>query len=352
MLGMTRKRKVAVLGATGTVGQRFVSLLASHPWFTLSVLTGSARSAGRPYGDAARWQLASPLPPRAAALVVQETRPDLDAEIVFSALPADEATLAEQDLARGGQHVFSNASSHRMDSDVPLLVPEVNAPHAKALHAQRERRSWKGSLVTNPNCSAIHLVLALAPLHRTFGLERVIVHTMQAVSGAGYPGVASLDAIDNVVPFIDGEEEKIARESRKILGSFDGDAFREADIVISAHCNRVAVRDGHMETVSLALRETAALDDVLEALGSFRGPPQEYGLPSAPRCPVIVRTEADRPQPVLDRDAERGMASIVGRVREDAVLGFKFVVLGHNTIRGAAGASVLNAELLVAEGLI
>lgn len=351
-LSMTEKRNVAILGATGTVGQRFVSLLAEHPWFRLSALTGSERSVGKRYGDVVEWHLGGDLPDSARNIVVRATTAGIDAEIIFSALPASEADRVEEDFARAGHHVFSNARSHRMDPDVPLLVPEVNAAHAAVLPLQRKKRGWSGSLVTNPNCSTIHLVLALAPLHRAFEVDRLVVTTMQALSGAGYPGVASLDAVDNVVPYIEGEEEKMAAESRKILGDFSGGAFRDASFTLSAHCNRVSVRDGHTETVSLSFVRTPTRAEIVEALASFRGPPQERCLPTAPKRPVIVRDEANRPQPVLDRDAERGMASIVGRLREDPVLGWKFVVLGHNTIRGAAGASLLNAELLVAEGAV
>lgn len=352
MREMRQRRTVAVLGATGTVGQRFVSLLADHPWFRLTALTGSERSVGQRYSDAARWHIGAEIPAGARETVVQPTRAGLDAEIVFSALPAGEAAAVEEEFARAGHHVFSNARSHRMDADVPLLVPEVNPDHGKVLPLQRKDRRWSGSLVTNPNCSTIHLVLALAPLQLRFGIDRLVVTTMQALSGAGYPGVASLDALDNVVPFIDGEEEKMAAESRKILGTFDGRSFHDAELTLSAHCNRVAVRDGHLETVSLRLRREATAEEIVDALASFRGEPQERGLPTAPRCPVIVRTEPDRPQPILDREVENGMATVVGRVREDPVLGWKFVLLGHNTIRGAAGASVLNAELLVARGLV
>lgn len=349
---MKKKRKVAILGATGTVGQRFVSLLADHPWFEVAALTGSDRSAGKRYGEAVSWHLGGEVPEWARDLVVLKTRPELDAEIVFSALPASEATALEEKFARAGHHVFSNARSHRMDADVPLLVPEVNAAHVAVLPLQRKRRRWSGSLITNPNCSTIHLVLALAPLHRAFHIERLVVTTMQALSGAGYPGVASLDAVDNVVPYIEGEEEKMAMESRKILGAFENGQFRDAPFTLSAHCNRVSVRDGHTETVSLSFRRKPTREEIVEALCTFRGPPQERGLPTAPARPIVVRDEPNRPQPILDRDAERGMASVVGRIREDPVLGWKFVVLGHNTIRGAAGASLLNAELLVADGLV
>ncbi|CAN5137201.1 aspartate-semialdehyde dehydrogenase [soil metagenome] len=341
-----------MLGATGTVGQRFISLLAGHPWFELAAVTASDTRAGTRLGDAAAWRVPGGVPEGMADLVLEPTSPEIDADICFSALPNEAAEQHEAALAAAGHHVFSNVKTHRMDADVPLLIAEVNPHHAHALERQRQGRGWTGSLVTNGNCSAIHLALALAPLHRDFGIERVLVTTMQALSGAGYPGVASLDAMDNVVPYIGGEEEKIVEETRKFLGEWDGTAFVPADIVMSAHANRVSVRDGHTETVSLSLRGAPSVDDVKSSLRAFRGRPQELRLPSAPQHPVVVREEPDRPQPVLDRDAERGMASVVGRVREDPVLGHKFVVLGHNTIRGAAGASILNAELLLHEGCL
>jgi len=232
------------------------------------------------------------------------------------------------------------------------MIAEVNFDHVRALEKQRRDRGWTGSIVANGNCTAIHLTLALAPLHRDFGIERAVVTTMQALSGASYPGVPSLDALDNVVPYIGGEEEKVVAEANKFLGAWDGEAFIPAGIAMSVHCNRVSVRDGHTETVSLSLRGRPGVDDVKRSLRAFRGRPQDLGLPTAPARPIVVREEPDRPQPVLDRDVEKGMASTVGRIREDPVLGMKFVVLGHNTIRGAAGASVLNAELLVAEGCL
>ena len=347
-----KKRTVSVLGATGTVGQRFISLLAGHPWFDLVALTGSDRSVDKRFGDAVHWLLPTDMPDGVADMRVGPTDSAVDAEICFSALPTEAAAEHEAALAKAGHHVFTNASTHRMDADVPLLLAEVNFDHVRALEKQRRDRGWNGSIVANGNCTAIHLNLALAPLHRDFGIERAVVTTMQALSGASYPGVPSLDALDNVVPFIGGEEEKVVAETNKFLGSWDGSQFLPAGIAMSVHCNRVMVRDGHTETVSLSLRGSPGVDDVKASLRAFTGRPQELGLPMAPERPIVVRDEPDRPQAILDRDVEKGMATTVGRVREDAVLGTKFVLLGHNTIRGAAGASVLNAELLVAEGCI
>lgn len=275
----------------------------------------------------------------------------IESPIVFSALPGGVAGEIEEALAAEGKKVFTNARDHRMDPDVPLLIPEVNPDHARAIERQRQLRGWRdGFIVANPNCSTIHLVLALKPIYDAFGIEKGIVTTLQAASGAGYPGVPSLDLIDNVVPFISGEEEKIEAESRKILGTWADGAFQDAPLTLSAHCNRVPVRDGHMETVSLKLSRPATPSEIAEVLRSFRARPQELELPSAPRQPIVVLDQPDRPQPVLDRDAERGMASVVGRIRPCSVFDVRFVVLGHNTIRGAAGASVLNAELFYREG--
>jgi len=346
---MSQQRTVAVLGATGTVGQRFVSLLADHPWFKLAALTTSERGAGRRYADAVHWHLPEPMPLSVSNMTLETTRPDIGADLCFSALPTDAAEEHEAALAKAGHHVFSNASTHRMDADVPNLLAEVNFEHAKALAVQRQNRGWTGSIVTNGNCTAIHLTLAIAPLHRDFGIEQLVVTTMQSISGAGYPGVPSLDVLDNVVPYIAGEEEKVVEETLKHLGGWDGTAFTPARFPMSVHCNRVLVRDGHTETVSVRLKGAPGVDRVKASFRKFKGRPQELDLPSAPKHPIVVRDEQDRPQPLLDRDTERGMASSVGRIREDPVLGLKFVVVGHNTIRGAAGASVLNAELLVAE---
>ncbi len=342
---------VAVLGATGSVGQRFVQLLADHPWFRLSEVVASERSAGQRYREASDWRLSAEMPEEARDLVVKGYDASLESPVVFSALPGEVAEEIEQRMAREGRALFSNTSFHRMGADIPLLIPEVNPEHSAAIEVQRKNRGWSGFIVTNPNCSAIHLVLALKPLSDAFGIDALAVTTMQAVSGAGYPGVPSLDIIDNVVPFISTEEEKMTEETRKLLGGFDGQ-FRPADLVMSAHCNRVPVRDGHTECVSIRFRTEATPADAAAAMAAFQGRPQQLCLPSAPRRPVIVRQEPNRPQPILDRDAENGMATTVGRVRECALLGTKFVLLGHNTIRGAAGASILNAELFKVEGLL
>ncbi len=345
---------VAVLGATGMVGQRFIALLANHPWFHLVAVTGSDRRVGQRYGDAVAWRLpdAQPAP---AALDLPLLAPDADpqAEIVFSALPADEAQTIEMDLASRGHAVFSNASSHRMAEDVPLLIPEVNPDHSQMIPFQRQERGWSGMLVTNPNCSTIQIALALKPLDDAFGVRRMQVTTLQAISGAGYPGVASYDILDNAIPYIGQEEEKIVRETRKILGhATEGGAITPHEMAISAQCTRVAVREGHLACISVELGQSGVTSEqIVETMRAFRAEPQLRRLPSAPDPVIIVRDEADRPQPLRDRDAGRGMAITIGRVRPCEILGHKFIVLGHNTIRGAAGASLLNAELLVARGL-
>jgi aspartate-semialdehyde dehydrogenase len=350
---MQGKIRVGVLGATGAVGQRFVEALADHPWFELAALAASDASAGRPYGDACRWIVSSDMPSGVAGMMVHETAPSLDCELVFSALPGNLAGPVEEAFASAGYGVFSNASAHRQAPDVPLLIPEVNPGHLSLLKAQRARRGWgRGFIVTNPNCSAVMLTMALASLHATFGLRSVLVSTMQGLSGAGYPGVPSLDALDNVIPFIKGEEEKLSLEPRKMLGRLNGESVELAGFTVSAHCHRVPAREGHLEAVSLALDTPASPEEVLAAWRDWHPLPQQLGLPTAPQPPLVIRAEPDRPQTRLDRDAGRGMAVSVGRVRSCEVLDIKFVVLGHNTIRGAAGASVLNAELMVAQGMI
>jgi aspartate-semialdehyde dehydrogenase len=350
---MAKKVRVGVLGATGTVGQRFVELLVDHPWFELAALTASGASAGRRYADACRWQVSADVPARLADWIVQETAPGVECELVFSALPGEQAGAVEEAFAAAGYGVFSNASAHRQEADVPLLIPEVNPDHLSLVEVQRARRGWeRGFIVTNPNCSAVMLTLALAPLHAAFGLSKVMVTTMQGLSGAGYPGVPSLDALDNVIPFIGGEETKLASEPRKMLGQLKDGQVTPADFAVSAHCNRVPAREGHLEAVSAAFRHPITPDQVVEAWRAWRPVPQRLQLPSAPQPPLVVRQEPDRPQTRLDRDAGRGMAVSLGRVRPCEVLDIKFVVLGHNTIRGAAGASVLNAELALAQGVV
>lgn len=344
---------VAVLGATGTVGQRFVQLLAAHPWFEVRAVAASDRSVGRRYADACHWLLPTPLPEAVGRLVVQPTRPPLEPRLVFSALPSRAAGPVEEELARAGHIVCTNASAHRMDPDVPLLIPEVNADHTTLLPVQRERRGWPGAIVASANCSATQLALALKPLHEAFGLERVSVVTMQAVSGAGYPGVPSLDILGNVIPYIRGEEEKVEQEARKLLGRLEGEGVRDAPFVVSAQCNRVPVRDGHLACVSVGFaRSGVGVEQAVAALEEFRGPSEVADLPSSPARPVIVRREPDRPQPVLDREAGGGTAVSVGRVRPCPLFDLKFVLLGHNTLRGAAGGAIHNAELLVAQGWV
>jgi aspartate-semialdehyde dehydrogenase len=328
-----------------------VQLLADHPWFEVAEVVASDRSAGRPYAEAADWRLSADMPVAARNLTVKDYGDDITSPIAFSALPGEVAGEIEARLAKAGHAVLSNASTYRMDPDVPLVIADVNADHVRGIERQKANKGWSGYIITNGNCTAITLSLSLKPLHDAFGLESVIVTTMQALSGAGYPGVPSLDALDNVVPFISTEEEKLAEEARKFLGTYNG-AFELADFKVSASCNRVAVRDGHTEAVSVLLKNKATPEEAIEALESYRGRPQELNLPSAPPQPVVVRREQNRPQPFLDRDTNGGMSSVVGRVRPCEIFDLRYTVLGHNTLRGAAGASVLNAELLKAEGLL
>jgi len=340
---------VGVLGATGMVGQRFVERLAGHPWFEVTALAASDRSAGRRYAEACRWLLPTPMPEGVRDLVLSPLEPGLDCRLLFSALPVEVAGPAEEQFARAGYAVCSNASAHRLDADVPLLIPEVNPGHTALIPVQRQRRGWKGSIVTSANCVATELALALKPLQEAFGLRRVAVVTMQAVSGAGYPGVPALDILGNVIPFVGGEEEKVEQEPRKLLGTVQGDRVTEASFVVSAQCNRVPVRDGHTACVSVEFERRAEIGEVAEALQAFRGPPEVADLPSTPARPLLVCREPDRPQPIRDRDAGEGMAVTVGRLRPCPLFHVKFVLLGHNTVRGAAGGSIHNAELLVAE---
>jgi aspartate-semialdehyde dehydrogenase len=349
-MSMTRI-PVGVLGATGAVGQRFIQLLADHPWFEVAEVAASDRSAGKPYRDACTWRLPGEPAPQVAEQVVKGLGDAFRTKLLFSGLDSSVAGEAEEALAAKGHAVVSNSRNHRMDPDVPLLVPEINPDHLEILAAQR-RRTGGGYVLTNPNCSVVGLAMALAPLQRAFGLREVAVVTLQALSGAGYPGVPSLDSEDNVIPYIGDEEEKIELEPRKVLGRLKDGAFVPADFTVSASVHRVAVTDGHTMAVFLRLGKKASAADAREALASFRGEPQERRLPSAPERPVHVLMQPDRPQPRLDRDRERGMAVSVGRVREDALFDLKLEALVHNTIRGAAGAAILNAELLQARGLL
>ena len=338
---------VGVLGATGVVGQQFIARLARHPWFRATWLAASERSEGKGYASVAPWKLSAPIPDDIADKRVESCTPGRGPRVVFSALDASVAGDIEKAFAAAGHIVVSNARNYRMDPLVPLLIPEINADHLNILTQQRRDKGWQGAIVTNPNCSTIVLAMALAPL-RVFDLRAAIVSTMQAVSGAGYPGVASLDILGNVVPFIGGEEEKMETETLKILGTDGGRMPHPASV--SAHTNRVAVIDGHTMTVSADFASKPKIDDIIEALKAFRGKPQQLELPSAPNPPVVLASEPNRPQPRLDADRGDGMAVTVGRVRSCNVLHAKFVALGHNTVRGAAGAAILNAELMAAEG--
>ena len=350
---MSRKYRVGILGATGTVGQRFIQLLENHPQFELTALAASDRSQGKAYREACAWRLPGEMPECVRHLPVGPPAPPLDCEIVFSSLPGEIARETEESFARAGYAVISNSSALRMDEDVPLLIPEVNHEHLALLDAQRSKRGLeRGMIVTNPNCSTIMLALALAPLDARFQIEAVVATTLQALSGAGYPGVASLDITDNVLPFIGGEEEKIESETLKILGRLDGARVEPAPFKVSAQVHRVNVSDGHMAAVRVKLAREAEPEEVRDAFASFTSLPQELKLHTAPPRPVLVRDEQDRPQPRLDRDAGNGMSVTVGRIRRDSVLDYRFVALSHNTIRGAAGAAILNAELLAATGRI
>ena len=346
---MTKKYRVGILGATGTVGQRFLQLLEEHPQFDVAALAASGRSQGKTYAESCAWRLPGEMPASARDRLVEAPEPTLDCDLVFSSLPGDIAREVEGSFADAGYPVISNSSAYRMDEDVPLLIPEVNHEHLALLDKQRAAHAdRKGFIVTNPNCSTIMLALALAPLHARFGIKAVIATTMQALSGAGYPGVASLDITDNVLPFIANEEEKIESETRRILGIYGGDGVIHAPIAVSAQTNRVNVSDGHMAAVRVELQRKAEPEEVRATLESFTSLPQELKLHSAPEQPIIVRSEIDRPQPRLDRDAGCGMSVSVGRITRDTVMDYRFITLSHNTIRGAAGAAILNAELLIA----
>jgi aspartate-semialdehyde dehydrogenase len=349
---MSAKIPVGILGATGVVGQRFIQLLERHPWFEVAWLAASDRSEGREYAEAARWKLKTPIPANIARMRVSPATPDGAPKVIFAALDASIAAEMEPLFAEAGCAVITNSSALRMAKDVPLVIPEVNPDHIKLIECQPWRRKNGGFVVTNPNCSAIGLVIALAPLHDRFGIETVMAVTMQAVSGAGYPGVASLDILGNVIPYIPKEEEKMEEETLKLLGKLNGSGIIPAEFKMSAQCNRVAVEDGHTESISIKLKKSASKAEMLETWSRFRSVPQLERLPSAPEVPVRYLDSTDRPQPRLDVEFGGGMTTTVGRLRPCSVLDWKFTVLSHNTIRGAAGAALLNAELLKAQGYL
>ncbi len=344
---------VIVLAATGSVGQRFVQLLDRHPWFEVVGLTGSDRSIGRPYGEACHWVISEPMPAWASQMTVLPTTPEaIQTCIAFSALPAAQARELEPQFARAGVVICSNASAYRQEPDVPILLPEVNAGHIDLIPLQKQLRGWNGCITTNPNCTSTGLTVALKALQSAFGLRKVLAVSLQAISGAGYPGVASLDILDNVIPNIQGEEEKVEWEPRKMLGRVQNGQLELADFTISAHTNRVAVSDGHIVCASVELDQPATVEQAREALAGYQAPVISRDLPSAPRPVILMREEDDRPQPRLDRNSGKGMTTVVGRLRPDPLFHLKFVVLSHNTIRGAAGGSIYNAELLVKAGLV
>ncbi len=346
---MEKKIKVGILGATGSVGQKFIELLKDHPWFEISELGASERSAGKKYVDATNWTMKNGLQKEVANLIVKECVPNFEAKLIFSGLDSAVAEEIETDFANAGYFVISNSRNHRFDKDVPLMIPEVNADHLKLIDSQ----PYKGGIVTNPNCSTIGMVLALKPLHDAFKIKKINVVTMQALSGGGYPGVPSMDILDNVVPFIGGEEEKMETEPRKILGKLgDGEIEFEEGMIISAQCNRVAVIDGHLETIQVEFENKPTKEEIIEVWNKFKGEPQELGLPFAPEKPIHYFSEPNLPQPKLQRDIDKGMAASVGRLREDPLFHYKFLALSHNTIRGAAGGTILNAELMKAKGYL
>ncbi len=346
------KINVAILGATGAVGQRFINLLEGHPWFTVAEVVASERSAGLTYAEAANWVLDGYPPEDVANLIVKSTEDELDSPIVFSALPSDTARELEPRLAQAGHVVCSNASAFRMAEDVPILLPEINAEHLQIVDIQREKRGWSGAIVTNSNCTSTPVSMALAPLKK-FKPKRVQVVSMQAISGAGYPGVPSLDILDNVVPYIKGEEDKLTKEPAKMIGSFDGEVIQPFIMTVSAACNRVPVLDAHLVNVAIQFEEDVTAEELEQAWAEYRGNATVQALPSAPAQPIMIAQGEDRPQPRRDRYAGKGMSAVVGRLREcPAIDGWQFVALSHNTIRGAAGCSIINAELMLVEGYV
>jgi aspartate-semialdehyde dehydrogenase len=349
---MSAKIPVGVLGATGAVGQKFIKLLEHHPWFEPMEVAASERTSGKLYRDAVSWKQVTPIPESVQSLEIRPCIPDLKCRLVFSGLDSAVAGPIEEDFARAGYIVLSNSKNHRLDEDVPLVIPEVNPEHLGLIRVQRQNRNSNGYIVTNSNCTTMFLAMALGPIHKAFSIQKVFMVSMQAISGAGYPGVPSLDIIGNVIPYISGEEEKVEIETRKILGTFNGKNVDLADFPVSAQCNRVPVEDGHTESVSLKLSRKTTAEEIADLLRNFVGVPQQLRLPSAPEKPFIVMEEPDRPQPRFDVHCSNGMATLVGRIRPCTIFDFKFTLMGHNTVRGAAGASILNAELLKAQGFL
>lgn len=346
---MSKKYRVGILGATGTVGQRFLQLLEGHPQFEVTALAASDRSAGKPYAEACAWKLSGSIPEGARNIIVRPIEPPLDCDLVFSSLPSSVARETEEAFARAGYPVISNSSSYRMDEDVPLLIAEINSDHVDLIHVQQKKRGFaRGFIVTNPNCAVVSFAPPLAAIHRKFGIESVIVTTMQAVSGAGYPGVASMDIVDNVMPYIAGEEPKVETEAQKILGTLSNGSIEKADFSVSAQCFRVNVIDGHMASVRVKVKQASTLEGIVEAMRTF----PSLNLHSSPETFIEVTDEPSRPQTRLDRDNGNGMTITVGRVFPDTVYDYRFVALSHNTVRGAAGSAILNAELLIDKNLI
>ena len=347
-----RKLDVAILGATGAVGQRFIQLLEGHPWFHVSEVIGSSRSAGKSYAEAAHWVLNGNPPSTVAEMTVKALDDPLDSPLVFSALPKDAAKARELELASAGHMVCTNASANRMLDDVPLLLPEVNAEHIDLVEIQRRNRGWSsGALIANSNCTVMPVVMALKPLLK-YGVRRLHLVSEQAISGAGYPGVSSMDMIDNIVPYVPGDEQKMETESRKMLGYFNGEGIETLEMVVGATCTRVPVIDGHLVNVSIELADRPAISSIVDDWVTYQADDPVPSLPSAPEYPLQYLAAIDRPQPRRDRDAGRGMMTSIGRLRECPILGYKFAALSHNTVRGAAGCSIMNAELLAVNGLI
>jgi aspartate-semialdehyde dehydrogenase len=349
---MSAKIPVGVLGATGSVGQKFIKLLEGHPWFEVTEVAASERTSGKLYGEAVSWKQVTPIPEAVRSLEVKPCTPELKCRVVFSGMDANVAGPIEDAFAHAGYIVLSNSKNHRLDEDVPLVIPEVNPDHMGLIPVQRRNRQANGYIVTNANCTTMFLAMALGPIHKAFKIEKVFMVSMQAVSGAGYPGVPSLDILGNVIPYISGEEEKVEIETRKILGTFNGKAIDLAGFPVSAQCNRVAVEDGHTESVSIKLAGKTTVAELGDLLRNYVGVPQKLQLPSAPEKPYIVMDAQDRPQPRFDVNRGNGMVTCVGRIRPCSILDFKLTLMGHNTVRGAAGASILNAELLKAQGLL